>query len=279
MFLRYLKNGIAGFSTTTTLPQQIFVLILLTLVGVEVILAAIGEISQVYDGYRFNHLSAGEHLSLAKDSCGHLVGICASPDDASRHLEKIPTTAPEYSEASKIIVSIQQQKQRDSEKAQQKAAASEEQAREQMLRNVQGIAPDSVACAISTENLPIMSFDRGQHGWADDGRCAAYFANEQAAKQKAAQDQRDADAQLYSYWPTTIRVNTDIDSFWLPNEERTCQTYPDDKGRVAVVACNATGSRHEHNIPVTFWGGVDRNTVSDWKCQREGDNFVCKAID
>jgi hypothetical protein len=86
------------------------------------------------------------------------------------------------------------------------------------------------------------------------------------------------DSSLDSYWPTTIRVDTDMDSFWLLNEERVCQTYIDDKGKVSVVSCNATGSHRDHNIPVKFWGSVDRNTVSSWKCRRESDEFVCRAI-
>src|SRR5205807_6661114 len=32
------------------------------------------------------------------------------------------------------------------------------------------------------------------------------------------------------------------------------------------------------NIPVKFWGGVDRNRVSEWKCRTERDDFVCGAI-
>ncbi len=148
------------------------------------------------------------------------------------------------------------------------ANQSEEQSREQLLRNFQGIAHDIFTCATSTENKPIVSFDNGHHWWADDGRCAATL-----------QKKRDEDAQPWSYWPTTIRVDTDMDTFWLPNEERTCQTYPDETGRVAVVACSAAGSRRDHNIPVKFWGGVERKTVSDWKCRRESDEFVCRAID
>jgi hypothetical protein len=85
--------------------------------------------------------------------------------------------------------------------------------------------------------------------------------------------------ELLSYWPTTIRVDTDMDSFWLADEERICQTYPNDKGRIAVVACNPSGSHRDRNIPVRFWGDPDRNSVSDWKCRRESDKFVCRAID
>src|SRR5579863_2672255 len=144
------------------------------------------------------------------------------------------------------------------------ATQAEQQSREQVLRNFQGTAQDSFTCATSTENKPIVSFDNGHYWWADDGRCTVRL-----------QKKRDEDAQAWSYWPTTIRVDTDMDSFWLANEERTCQTYPDDKGRIAVVACNAAGSHRHHNIPVKFWGGVERNTISDWKCRRESDEFVC----
>lgn len=89
----------------------------------------------------------------------------------------------------------------------------------------------------------------------------------------------DTPPSLRSYWPTEIRVDTDMDTFWLHDEERICQTYPNNKGRIAVVACSASKSHNEHNIPVTFWGDPNRNTVSDWKCRREGDAFVCRAID
>ena len=97
------------------------------------------------------------------------------------------------------------------------------------------------------------------------------------------QSENEWSSKIRSYWPTTIRVDTDMDSFWLPDEERTCQTYPNDKGRIAVVACNSSGSHRDHNIPVTFWGDPDRKTVSDWKCRRVknifSDTFTCKAID
>ena len=133
--------------------------------------------------------------------------------------------------------------------------------------NFNGTASDSFQCANSTENQPIVSFDGGNSWWKDDGRCTARL-----------QRKRDDDAQVFSYWSTTIRVNTDMDSFWLPDEERTCQTLPDEKGRVATVTCDATAHAN-HNIPVKFWGGVDRDTVSNWKCRREGNTFVCRAID
>ena len=69
----------------------------------------------------------------------------------------------------------------------------------------------------------------------------------------------------------------------LSDEERICQTYPDSKGRVSTVKCSATGDGATRNIPVDFWGGVNRNAVSNWKCRREksllDDRFVCRAID
>jgi len=170
---------------------------------------------------------------------------------------------------------------------------SEEESRKQMFRNVAGEAHEDFTCGTSSENAPIMSFDHGHYWWPDDGRCAAeqegttrgklraQQVQQQLEEQTRQEEQRkiDEDAELYSYWPTTIRVDTDMDSFWLPNEERTCQTNPDDKGRVAIVACSANTSHRDHNIPVKFWGGVDRNRISDWKCRRESDEFVCRAID
>jgi len=106
---------------------------------------------------------------------------------------------------------------------------------------MQGTAKGSFTCSTSAENKPMISFDNGRSWWSDDGRCTA-----------TEQRKRDDDAQLSSYWPTNIRVDTDMDSFWLQHEERSCQTYPDAKARVAVVACNTSGSHRDHNIPVKF---------------------------
>jgi hypothetical protein len=80
-----------------------------------------------------------------------------------------------------------------------------------------------------------------------------------------------------SFRPTTIRVFADVDSSWLQNEERTCVTLPGANGRVETVKCEVN---HDfHNIPIKFWGSVDRNQVSSWNCRREGDDFVCRARD
>jgi len=146
-------------------------------------------------------------------------------------------------------------------------STSSQQSWEKAQRNFQSQAHDGFQCANSTENQPIVSFDGGKYWWKDDRRCIERL-----------QKKRDEDAQISSYWPTTMRVNTDMDSFWLPSEERTCQTFPDEKGTVAIVICGSTAHAN-HNIPVKFWGGVDRNTVSDWKCRRETEEFVCRAID
>lgn len=272
------------------------------------------SVSDSYANYRANHLSPGEHLRTAHDLCHDIAGVftCIDPHavQAISHLNKIPPSAPEYAEGAKLLSSIQSfrekreaiRKQQEQERAaliaKQQAERthlmneSKDESMAQMLKNVDGQAHDAFTCSTSTENSPIMSFDYGHYWWIDDGRCAAQQAKQQeiwqrikqqqeeAEQQKRQQEQRqrDADAELSSYWPTTLRIDTDMDSFWLPNEERTCQTYPDDKGQVATVACDTSGSHRDHNIPVKFWGGVDRNTVSSWKCRRESDEFVCRAI-
>ena len=85
----------------------------------------------------------------------------------------------------------------------------------------------------------------------------------------------------YGWWPTTVRVGTNMASAWLPDEERECASSPGKNGGVAEVDCY--GDRPtDHNIPVKFWGKTDRNKVSLWKCRREKDlledHFVCRAI-
>lgn len=130
----------------------------------------------------------------------------------------------------------------------------------------------------------LFAFRDAQRHWQPDadklrsmeGAAQREAAAAPAPSEEQRQRQTDAEAELYSYWSTTLRVDTDMDSFWLQGEERTCQTYPDNHGKVVVVSCS--GGPANHNIPVTFWGGVDRNKVSDWKCRREGDRFVCRAI-
>lgn len=219
----------------------------------------IAAISDSLEASKLNHLTAAEHLAQAKQACGS-GSLCLNISEALAHIQKIPASAPEYAEALKLSNAIGQQTAHEKEEA-------ENASREQMQRNFQGEAHDSFSCATSTEKEPIVSFDNGKFWWRDDGRCT-----------EREQKKRDEDAQIYSYWSTTVRVDTDMDSFWLPDEERNCQTFPDDSGTVASVLCDATAHAN-HNIPVRFWGGVHRNTVSDWKCRREGDTFVCRATD
>jgi len=267
-----------------------------------------GASSEAYSEYELNHLppdSPAEHLRLAQDACLTKYGnVCADPASATSHLNKIPRDAAEYGEAHKLLEAIQLQKQTeqtDAERQRQYLAAkdaertrlanqTQQESFEQMQRNFSGTAHEGFQCSISTEGTAVVSFDNGHYWWSDDGRCAGEVQKRQAAEQQQRQNeqravfereqrQRDDNAQLSSYWPTTLRVDTDMDSFWLNNEERTCQTSPDDKGRVARVTCSGNASHQDHSIPVKFWGGVDRNTVSDWKCRREGDEFVCRAID
>jgi hypothetical protein len=94
----------------------------------------------------------------------------------------------------------------------------------------------------------------------------------------SAQEQRDENASLDSYWPTTLRVVTNMNSFWLDQEERMCWSVPNGEGKVAIVTCGDS-KESIHNIPVKFWGGVDRGVASHWKCRREGNRFVCRAVD
>ena len=236
----------------------------------------VGSAWQWYDKHRFNHLSPAEHLKAAQDLCRskQFSAFCVSDyaSEAVRHLEKIPSTSPEYSEAQQLLTTIHQQEQRErQEQAKGEAVQTSESATGESGNFICSTGHSTLCgnswsgdCAAS----PIISYNNGQTWVQDDGSCAA-----------KEQKKCDQDAEIYSYLPTKLRVDTDMDSFWLNNEERTCQTYPDGKGRVAVVACNASGSHRDHNIPVTFWGGVDRNIVSDWKCRREGDDFVCRALD
>jgi len=260
------------------------------------------ELADAYDEFKFNHLSPAEHLRLAKDACRttQYGNICVDPSTATPHLNKISRDAPEYGDAYKLLEVIRLQQEAAAERQRQNLARQEaerlrlsnqtyQESYEQMQRNVAATAHDPYRCAISTTDTRILSFDNGHYWWADDGRCAAEELKKQAEEEREKierraayerqQRQRDDDAQLSSYWPTTLRVDTDMDSFWLNNEERTCMTSPDDKGRVARVNCSANASHQDHSIPVKFWGGVDRGTVSQWKCRREGDEFVCRAID
>ena len=255
--------GLAAFNQSAAWYEKIWVALLGLGLLVLIFAGAYALLTSVYNTYSFGRLSTAEHLARARAACGG-INACESPSAAMIHLRAIPQSAPEYIESHKLADAIAEQETRERETKRQKSL-------EQMMRNVQGLAHDSFICAMSTEQKPIMSFDGGDSWWNDDDRCGQHQ-----------QERKNEDAQASSYFPTTIRVDTDIDSSWLPDEERTCQTYPNEKGRVSTVACDSAKSRRDHNIPVKFFGGVDRDTISDWKCRREKslleDEFVCRAI-
>jgi hypothetical protein len=104
-------------------------------------------------------------------------------------------------------------------------------------------------------------------------------ANQSIHQRQEAQEQRERGNPLSSFWPSTVRVQTDMNSSWLDQEERVCVSYPDDHGTVAVMHCEGPDRPDAHNIPVTFWGSVDRGKSTDWKCRRESEKFVCRAMD
>jgi hypothetical protein len=211
---------------------------------------------------RFSQLTPIDHLRSAAQAREK-----KDFQEARKHIAAIPQEAAEHSAASILLSDVERDEDEDRKALAEERKRQEDAVRERMIANITGKYHDKPRCSTSTKSEVIMSFDNGVTWWLDDGRCALIE-----------QKKRDQEAQSSSYWPTTIRVDTDMDSFWLNNEERTCQTFPDQNGRVSVVACNSSGNHRAHNIPVKFWGGVKRNTVSDWKCRREGEDFVCRAI-
>ncbi len=308
MVLKKLKSGLSAFNKTTGLGTKVIgaTLIILVLWSVGMVVYAV--VAEAYQNYQANHLTPAQHLQIADKLCHQRDGVflCLESDvrQAIEHLEEIPASSSEYQRAATLLPPLraycdrlealqQKLKQAEEAKAAQVQAErnrlmhqSQDDSLKQMLRNVGGEAHDPFICGTSQGNTPILSFDYGDFWWADDGRCVAQQAEirearerREALERQREQRKRDEDAQSSSYWPTTLRVDTDINSSWLPDEERTCQTYPDANGRVSSVSCEPGRTRHDHNIPVRFWGGVDRNTVSDWKCRRESDQFVCRAID
>jgi type II secretory pathway pseudopilin PulG len=115
----------------------------------------------------------------------------------SARVRAIPKSSPTYIEAAILLTSLQEQHRRIAADAVTKSAQSQSLALQQMFKNRSGEAHDPFTCANSTENKPIMPFD-GSRWWTDDERCAAQL-----------QAERDADAESSSYWPTTLRVDTD----------------------------------------------------------------------
>jgi hypothetical protein len=130
------------------------------------------ELSEVYYGYKFNHLSSAEHLRVAQDICHskQFGAICygLDPNEAVRHLEKIPRDAPEYAEGSRLLEVIHQQERASAERQQRTLAEqaakrthllnqTQQESLEQMYRNVAGTAHDSYICATSTVGTQILS--------------------------------------------------------------------------------------------------------------------------
>jgi hypothetical protein len=311
VLLSALKRAWSAYKEKTTRLDRIALGIFLGIAAAVALSIIAAVVPSVYTEYHSEHAPSSEQLEMARTICPAAANDALACDDsgmnkALHHLDLIPSRAPEYNEASKLrslIYAFQVKLAADRQKAYEEHGAmlikqkaehdrlinqSFDESIKQWQRNLSGQAHDQYLCGTSENNSPIISFDFGHYWWTDDGRCAAVQqaqreiqeAREAADQRRRAEEQKqkDADAESSSYWPTTLRVDTDMDSFWLPNEERTCQTSPDDKGRVAVVACNTSGSHRDHNIPVKFWGGVDRNTISSWKCRRESDQFVCRAI-
>lgn len=262
-------QGFCKWFQAHSITARIVAMICAAFVVLSAILIVVDAINHEMERRAFVRLSSAEHLSQAETICGPAflgqTGDCLQPVMAGRHLEAIKPSDPEYVGASKLLALVGKQEQLEHQH-------QEEVSRYHMLQNVQGEAHDAFTCATSTDSQPIMSFNGGRSWWRDDGRCAA-----------REQRQRDDDAQVHSYWSTTVRVDTDMDSTWLPQEERSCQSVPGGQGRVAAVHCDGGRVTNDHNIPVEFWGGVDRNRVSNWKCRREkdffADKFVCRAVD
>ena len=130
---------------------------------------------------------------------------CPNAEFALRSISTIRSSDPEYGEAAKLRDAIPQY----IIEARSNALNT---SRQQMQRNFQGQASDTFLCSTSRSKEPIVSFDNGTYWWTDDGRCAQRL-----------QKERDEKGKLHSYWPTTVRVDTDMNSFWLPDDEQTVE--------------------------------------------------------
>jgi hypothetical protein len=89
--------------------------------------------------------------------------------------------------------------------------------------------------------------------------------------------------QIMSYWPTTMRVDTDMSNSWLDQEERACTSSPEDRtGSIYWILCSGPDRSSLRNIPVTFYGDTTRGVQSDWKCRKStflGETrFACYAV-
>lgn len=209
-----------------------------------------------YQSYRFNHMSPDEHLSAA-----HQYVRDFNYDAAQKHLNAIPQSslAHDSYEFDEVADAIAKHK---AELAEEAAA----QAEAQQVYAAQQVQP-KLRCGIQTATgEEFMSVD-GKPWVPDDGRCIDLVLHDDAK----------------NYRSTTIRVNTDMNQGWLNEERRNCTSYPNDRGRVSTLSCSDNLTRADRNIPVTFWGKVDRGHPSIWKCERQknllDDRFVCWALD
>ncbi len=79
-------------------------------------------------------------------------------------------------------------------------------------------------------------------------------------------------------------ASVQIDGNWMMGEYRPCVLYPAsaDPG-VPPLDCTQRTLGEPHLLAVTFWGRIDRNEISSWKCQRQHgvldstDSLVCWA--
>jgi hypothetical protein len=90
-------------------------------------------------------------------------------------------------------------------------------------------------------------------------------------------------ATLTSEVHSTFEVLSELGKILLPETKATeittkeifCQSYSDDKGSLVLWSSDA---RETHNIPVTFWDGIDLGNPSNWKCRKEGDTLLCQLV-
>ena len=180
--------GLRAFNRSTPRATKNLLAGLLTFVlgGMFILIGA------VHDAYKEVHMTPTDHLRKAKLLCPESQDrrgvFCQAyrQADAESELRAIRSTAPEYSEGNQLLSSIKTSN------------------RKQMEDNFSNVSHDIYRCAHSTEGKLIVSFDDGNSWWIDDGRCAARM-----------ESTRDREAESSSYWPTTLRVDTDMNSSWL----------------------------------------------------------------
>ena len=95
------------------------------------------------------------------------------------------------------------------------------------------------------------------------------------------------------YIPHTAAVDFSMKPNWLVGKNRDCLGFhnaPDpNRGLIVTVDCPPSFDEQEtHNVTVKFWGKTVRpysnqndpsGAMHKWRCTRESDGFVCKALD